>query len=238
MSIQSDYLEFLKYEQTIDERINWNIGKYKYVGERGKGYEVIQSIFYEINKLSNLSNKQIRWYSVIINLVRHFRDERTGDIFQDLPAPGFAVTEGFKTTTGIDKTKTAALPVPPYIGLLESYVTEIAGMGTLVSAKQEISGGYTNYKLDRIGSLLTSLLKEMNAETKSETWEETFILTIKNAADNVIKFFKTEKGKNPFMESINTDTYKELILKRIAGIDKQRLSGYYNMEAFWNGFIP
>jgi len=44
-------LEIFKYEWIINEWVNHNTRKYKYVGEKGKEYEVIQSIFYEINQL-------------------------------------------------------------------------------------------------------------------------------------------------------------------------------------------
>lgn len=216
MNVRSDYLEISGYECTIGELIHHNIQKYKYVGEKGKEYEVIQSIFYEINQLHELSNKQIRWYAIIVCLVRHFSYQRSKDVEVD----------GF----------------PPFIGLIELYITAVARWGALVSTKKEITATYFNYKMDKLSSLLSELLNDMEpyaAEERSGAWEEVFILTIKNAADNVFKLgqhlFKDKNGKNLFTETVCSERYKRLINKRIEKIDKKRL---YNMEAFWNGFIP
>jgi hypothetical protein len=60
------YREIIKYEGKIVELFNHNVHKYKYVGEEGKEYEVIQSVFNEINHLPGLSNKHIRSYAIII----------------------------------------------------------------------------------------------------------------------------------------------------------------------------
>jgi hypothetical protein len=236
MSNYSNHLEFFKYERIINEWVNHNIQKYKYIGEKGKEYEVIQSIFYEINQLPELSNQQIRWYSIIIYLIRSFYDQRNSGSF-----PGFSLPEpvdGFKVLADVEKGKplTLVIPAPPYIEHIELYLTEIARMGVLKSSKKEINANYINFKLDRIGSLLMELLDEINSQMGIELEEEVFVLTVKNAADNVIKYIK--KRKNRFTRSIHSKIYRELILKRIENIDKNRLADYYNMEAFWDGFIP
>ena len=219
MNDQSDYLEISEYECTIGELLRHNIQKYKYVGEKGKEYEVIQSVFYEINQLHELSNRQIRWYAIIINLVRHFSYQRSNDVEVDV--------------------------FPPFIGLIELYIMEVVRWGALVSTKKEITATYFNYKMDKINSLLLELLRDMEscaAQERSGPWEEVFILTIKNAADNVIKLgqylFKDKNSKNVFTGTVCSERYKRLINKRIERIDKKRLAGFYNMEAFWNGFIP
>lgn len=217
MNERSDYLEVSEYECTIGELIRHNIDRYKYVGEKGKEYEVIQSVFYEINQLQELSNKQIRWYAIIVNLVKNFSQQRS----KDMEIDGF----------------------PPFIGLIELYITTVARWGALVSTKKEITTNYFNYKMDKIGSLLSELLRDMEshaAEKHSEAWEEVFILTIKNAADNIIKLgqYLLKDEKNAFTETVCSRIYERLINKRIEKIDKKRLAGFYNMEAFWNGFIP
>ena len=55
-----DYREIIKYEEKIKELLNHNFHKYRYIGEEGQEYEVIQSVFNEINHLPGLSNKHIR----------------------------------------------------------------------------------------------------------------------------------------------------------------------------------
>jgi hypothetical protein len=236
MSNLSNKMRIFNYERAIEELVNHHIQKYRYVGEKGKEYEVIQSIFYEINQLPELSNQQIRWYSIIIYLVQSFYDHRNRSSF-----PGFSLPEpvnGFKVLTNVEKEKPLEFVVssPPYIERIELYITEIARIGVLVSSKKEINAHYVDYKLDRIGSLLTVLLKEMDSQMRGEHQEEVFVITIKNAADNVIKHIK--KRKKRFTKSIHSKIYGDLIIKRIENIDKNRLADYYNMEAFWNGFIP
>lgn len=237
MDNRLNYLEIFKYEQEIEVLVNHNIKKYKYVGEEGKEYEVIQSVFFEINKLPELTNKQILWYSIIINLVTSFYNQRVRGHL-----PDSLIVEnpyGFKTGTKVKKSLMGDFAIPPYIELLEFYVKQIARMGILASAKKEIKPAYFNYKLDRINSLLTNLLKDMDSRAKGETGEEVFILTIKNAADNVLLQLKNlpENKEKSFIESINSEIYKRLIIKRIENIDRKRLNAYYNMEAFWNGFL-
>jgi len=85
-------------------------------------------------------------------------------------------------------------------------------MGVLKSSKKEINPHYIDYKLDRIGSLLVELLEEMNSQMRSEYRDEVFVLTVKNASDNVIKHVK--KRKNRFTKSINSKIYRELIIKK------------------------
>jgi len=128
-------MEIFKYEREIELLVKHNIQKYKYIGEEGREYEVIQSVFYEINQLGELSNRQIRWYAVIINLVKSFYNQRWRC---DLPDSLIVETpDGFKAGTKIRERETAGeIYIPPYIGNLESYIAEIARMGVLVSAKK------------------------------------------------------------------------------------------------------
>jgi hypothetical protein len=206
-----DYREIMKYEGKIVELFNHNVHKYKYVGEEGKEYEVIQSVFNEINHLPGLSNKHIRWYAIIINLRMSFQNRRMA----------------------------AKLILPPYMGLIDLYVNEIARLGMLVCTKEKINPGYLDYKLEKIHSLLAELLKEMDTQRREKTREEVFILTIKNAANNAKKLGKTLLNhREKSFAGINWEVYQRLIGKRIQHIDEKRLARYNNMEAFWNGFIP
>jgi hypothetical protein len=253
-----DYREIIKYEGKIMELLNHNIHKYKYVGEEGKEYEVIQSVFNEINHLSQLSNKHIRWYAIIINLGMSFQNQRMAAKreagVRGFPLPEFpgdfrhslldtTGTDGSKIMTQVEKGKAKGphpmLMVPAYIGLIDLYVNEIARLGMLVCTKEEINPAYIKYKLERIDSLLAELLEEMDSQKQEETREEVFVLTIKNAADNAIKLgkpFLNHREKS--FAGVNREVYQLLIIQRIQRIDEKRLAKYNNMEAFWNGFIP
>ncbi len=253
-----DYREISKYEGKIMELLKYNVHKYRYVGEEGKEYEVIQSVFNEINYLPGLSNQHIRWYAIIINLRMSFENlrmtakSRVG--FPGFPLPGFpgdsrhslldpTGPDGCKIMTQLGKSKAKDLHplwlVPAYMGSIDSYVNEIARLGMLVCTKEEINPGYLEYKLGRIDSLLAGLLEEMESQKQEEPREEVFILTIKNAADNALKLGKSlVHRRKRILAAANTGVYRQLIIKRIQRIDETRLVKYNNMEAFWNGFIP
>jgi hypothetical protein len=251
-----DYREIIKYEGKIVELLNHNVHKYKYVGEAGKEYEVIQSVFNEINHLPGLSNRHIRWYAIIINLEMSFQNRRlaakTRGEFPNFPLSEFpgdfqqtlmgsTGADGSKIMTQVKKgkAKDALMIFPPYMGLIDSYVNEIARLGMLVCTKEEINPGYLEYKLEKIDSLLAELLEEMECQPQEETGEEVFILTIKNAADNAIKLGNPLPNRQKgILAEVKTGVYQQIIIQRIQRIDEKRLANYNNMEAFWTGFIP
>lgn len=251
-----DYREIINYEGKIRELLNHNVHKYKYVGEEGKEYEVIQSVFNEINHLSQLSNKHIRWYAIIINLQMSFQNHRMAaksrQWFLDFPLLEFpgdfrhslldsAGADGSNMMIQVEKgkSKDQLIIVPSYMGLIDSYVHEIVCLGMLVCTKEDINPGYHEYKLAKIDSLLAELLEEMDTQQQEEIREEVFILTIKNAVDNAIKLGEPLLSRREkSIGGVNWEVYQRLISKRIQRIDEKRLAKYNNMEAFWNGFIP
>lgn len=239
-----NYLEIMRYEKKIVNLLNHNVHKYRYIGEEGKEYEVIQSIFNEISHAGQLSNKHIRWYAVIINLWMNFQRRRMNtekiDAFPDFSSTDSNAENIARFSTQMEKGKAEKLPVPSYIGHIELYINEISRLGMLVCTKEELNPGYPGYKLERIHTFLTDLLTDMDTQKREEIWEEVFILTIKNAADNVITLGKSlrDNRNSFFTETINSEDYQRLINRRIRRIDEKRLALYKNMEAFWNGFIP
>lgn len=239
-SFHCDYQEIIKYENKIMQLLNHNVHRYKYTGEPGKEYEVIQSIFREINHTTQLSNKHIRWYAVIINLRMSFQNRQRAANSGD----GFLDSSLLESTAGVVLLDPAGandsqyISLPSYINLLDLYVNEIARLGMLVCTKEKINPGYLEYKLERIDSFLAELLEAKKAQKQEETREEVFVLTIGNATDNVIKLEKFLLNTKKSIKTINTRLYGNLINRRIQGIDKKRLAGYHNMDDFWNGFIP
>lgn len=246
MSDHSDYLEIYQYETKIEEMVNYHIRKYKYVGEDGREYRVIQTVFHELNRLPELSNKQIRWYAIIISLVGNFFNYRMRDIYNPsgLPSLPLEFSEGFKMRGQVHKSRSEELfsPVfaPPYMGVIEPYIREIARLGVLVSTKEKISPGYFDYKFEGIESRLKDVLGKLETRDALETKEEVFILAVNNATDNAVKLRGLFPGNKSeyFAGAVNSGTYERFIIKRLEGIDRERLAGYYNIEDFWNGFIP
>lgn len=225
---QSKYFTMFQYERQIEEMVAHHIGQYRYVGERGEEYRVIQSVFDEINRLPELSNRQIRWYAVILHLVGSFSDWQ-------LQA---GLAEGLFPGTG--RAPRALLPPPSYIDELESYITEIARLGILVSTRGNIEPEFLETKLERIHTRLNDLLGALTSEGSGEIKDEVFIVTIKNATDNVPKLVKHLSGKTGenFSRTVRSGMYRELVLNRIEHMDSRKLAGFLHLEAFWNGFIP
>lgn len=233
MNEHPDPMTLIDYESRVEQLLHFNIHKYKYVGEKGKEYNVIQGIFHELNQLPEPSNQHIRWYTTIINLVRHFYDERNKDTLLDLPFPQSMKTDGFKMMSNVEKGIPTEIEIPPYIRQIESYTTEVARLGALVSTKEEITPAYLDYKRERINTLLTELLINMGPQIKNEPWEDAFILTIGNASENMSRL-----KQNLPLKNTGSEEYKTLILKRIYHLSPKRRKELSNIDAFWNGFIP
>jgi hypothetical protein len=241
MSDQSDYLVIYKYEMKIEELVNHHIQKYKYVGEDGDEYRVIQTVFLELNRLTELSNKHIRWYAIIVGLINSFFYRRFRNRLPGFPLLEY--TDDFKGITLVPKGKPGGFVVPPYMALIESYIKEIAGIGVLISTKEKIDPHYGDYKFAGIDSRLMELLKELDSQKgrgETEEKEDVFFLSIKNASGNALKLGKylSEHAAKGLENTVNSERYHELIIKSAARIDRKRLAGYYNMNDFWNGFIP
>lgn len=243
-------VEIFRCEQEIERLLAHHIKRYKYVGEAGKEFEVIQSLFSAIDELAGLSNKQIRWYAVIISLARSFYLYRTGGytadpIIFEIPWAflgwGRRPPYGFKANMKPRESTSGNFEIPPYIGFLEFYVKEIAALGMLASAGRKMSSDYLDYKFDRIRSFLVRLLEAAAGCVKGGADEDVYYLAIKQATDNLCKLEKLLMGHNDyeirFRNKVNWDAYKELIVKRVEQIDEKKRCGYYNMEAFWNGFV-
>ena len=231
-------MNIFKHEREIELLVHHNMQKYNYVGEKGREYEVIQSVFYEINHLTELSNRQIRWYTVIINLIMSFYNQRRrGDL------PGSLIIEtpgGFKAGTKIRESESAGeIYFPPFIDNLDPLIVEIARMGVLISAKKSTSPSYLDHKLERIDALLAKLLQSMDALGKDTPLDDVFILAVKNAAENVIYLCNhcPEIKKKNLPGFAHSGIYKRLITGRIGRVPKKKIAALHNMEAFWNGFI-
>jgi len=251
-----DYQKILNYENKINIILHHHLKKYRYVGEDGKEYEVIQGIFSQLNHLNELTNKQIRWYAVIINLWMSFQQRRNSFENRGIkPGPDFSLLEnieGFKVSTGESGARKGPgvatewgkfyvneLKIPPYIPLIERFINQSARLGMLIATKETISHYYINYILKEIHSLLSNLLKDMESKITGETWEEVYILTIKNAAENTIKLVSSEmESRESFAQLLGSVQFKKLIIMRVREINQERLSTYNNPDAFWNGFIP
>lgn len=246
MSDHSDYLEIYQYEIKIEELVNHHIQKYKYVGEDGREYRVIQTVFHELSRLPELSNRHIRWYAIILGLIGNFFNSRMrmGDDLPGFSSLPLEFAGGLKMKGQVRKGRPEELflPVfvPPYISIIEAYIKEIARLGVLVSTKEKISPGYLDYKFEGIELRLKELLSKLEIRDAKETKEEVFILAIKNATDNAVKLRRFFPGNisEGFAGAVNSETYERVIIKRIESIDRERLSSYYNMDDFWNGFIP
>lgn len=79
----------------------------------------------------------------------------------------------------------------------------------------------------------------MDARGKDTPRDDVFILTVKNAAENVIYQCNhcPEIKKKNLTVFTHSEIYKRLIIGRIRCVPQKKIAALYNMEAFWNGFI-
>lgn len=230
-----------QYEYRIEELIGHHNRQYRYVGERGEEYEVIQSIFHEINRLTEVSNPQIRWYAVILHLIDSYYNWRVRGGLPDSLFPETA--DGVMAVKRLAMVKSCPQPTPPYMLRLESYITEIARLGIIVSAGGAVCLDFLCKKVARIRTRLADLLSAMSIPAAAgfpESQEDAFILAVRQATDNVLKLAKAATGEiNPGLtDMLHSPIYRQLILKRIDTMDEKRLSGLFHLDALWNGFIP
>jgi hypothetical protein len=80
----------------------------------------------------------------------------------------------------------------------------------------------------------------MKSQLTGQNREEVFHLALHHATQNAIKLeqISIDPGETNTALFTPGSEYRDLIRKRLQGIDEERLAGYYNMHDFWNGFIP
>jgi hypothetical protein len=206
------------------------------VGNPGNQYSVIQSIFSEINLKNRLLNQHIRWYSVILNLIQSYRDFRfqisIGHFSSDDGIPG-------RISTWLELENPAAPKHSLVIDSIESYIMAIARLGLLLSTLKKIDADYMVYQLKWIGTLLEKILADINKGFSDMSSEDIFVLAIKQATDNAFKLEEHLSVQKKILGRIfPKDLYDKNILQRIKKIPSRRIKGLFNLDDFWNGFIP
>jgi hypothetical protein len=207
----SDYSE-TEIGLQILEMLDHHLGTYRYRGEAGQEYSVIQSIFAHLNNQSKLNNAHIRWYSVMVFLKRSFHDYyMAGNRPMTL-----AITE------------------------LGSLIENIARLGIWISSKIEIRRVWTHKMITRINRLLVQLIHLPQWEIRPAEDHEVFRLTTLRAAENTLRLAElsgtgTETLMNQTLNSARFQTHIRIPLDRMPVEQKQYLT---NMDDFWNGFIP
>ena len=229
----------LSYETTIEDILHHTQNKYRYRGEEGKEYQVIQSVFCELNRVTHLSNKYIRWYTVIIFLSNHFRRLHDQSFLAEA-LPQELIDLSICHQTRIPKGKQHRVFIPSYIECLETYLKHIARLGILISTKMKIQQHYVDLKLNHINDILNELLKNMKSIDHNYTDEEIYLLAIQNATENIIKKTKyiSKTLHNNAIQAATSHLYTEIITAKTKKIPKNRIKKLYNLDDFWNGFIP
>ncbi len=236
------YPDLFSYELRTDELLRHHSRQYTYVGEPFHEYRLIYSLFTEINRLPGLSNRQIRWYAVIVNLLDRFaqrlRDVTapglTPDQFQDGPS---AMLMGRRNLEVPD--------VPPYIDALETYARMVARWGVLVSAQRDIGADVIQHKNLRFHAQLRRLLEEMTRlQEEREAADDTYliyILTVMQATKDIGTLEKhlsiaAEQCFSNALEPGLSSLYEEHIIKPSDAIGPSRLKDFFGLDDFWNGF--
>lgn len=151
--------------------------------------------------------------------------------------------DGVMAVKRLAKVKSCPQSALPYMPRLESYITEIARLGIIVSAGEAVGLDFLCEKAARIRTRLADLLSAMSIPAAAgfpERQEDAFILTVSQATDNVLKLAKaaTDEIDPGLSDMLHSPIYRQLIMKRIDTMDEKRLSGLFHLDALWNGFIP
>ena len=239
MKNEENYFRMVEYETHIEEIIQHNQNLYRYRGQPGQEYGVIQSIFQELNRRSDLSNRHIRWYTSIISLALHYR--RRQDHYQlidTLEAKPADLSPCHQI--GFPNEFPDATLFPEIIDAIETYMIQIARLGILISSKIDIYQQYLHLRLNHIGELLIRLLADMKSRDLSSPDLDIYILSIRNATENSKKISISSSGsiRNEITRAADSQVYREVITRRTEKIPVERLKSLYNVDDFWNGLIP
>lgn len=225
-----------EYDLQVDDIIRHHIHRYKYVGKPGNQYSVIQSIFFEINQSKEFLNKHIRWYSVILNLVNSYWSFKFHIPSNDDSEPGRIQS---KISFRLEKEKFRFQDTSFVVDSIEGYVVSIARLGLILAAGKKIVPEYAESKLKKIASGLKRILQDRECQFKDVTADEVFILTVKRATDNALKIENhIPDQKESLFDFVSYELYRKNILRKIERISSRRIKLFFNMDDFWNGFIP
>lgn len=211
----------LKCELRIEELLNYTLNKYQYRGESGKEYEVIQSIFSHLNNVTENRNMHIRWYAVVIHLLRGFHDRRLNWQCSDFFMP-------------------MEFQVPLCIEELESFIDRIARLGILTSAGETVGSDFFNLKLKNINDALLELINCLKTRPDPHPDNDVFWLAINHAAVKISKLagYNGEDGQTRLSQTIESEDFQKFVRQPIEKMSAERIQSLYNLNDFWNGLIP
>lgn len=202
----------IKSDLQIREILDHHLPTYRYCGETGQEYSVIQSIFFQLNNLNAINNAHIRWYAVIIHLERRFHSQHP----------------------------TWSIPVPSYIDKLEIFIGHVARLGILIASKLKVNSEFVDLKLENLNHALIKLIELPGTENDLNPDHDVFRLTIDHAAHNAKKLeeYCGSKVETRLSQTITSEKFQISIHQPSERIPAEQRRRLFNLDDFWNGFIP
>jgi hypothetical protein len=144
----------IKIDLQIQTILDHHLNTYRYCGETGREYHVIQSVFSQLNILQHINNSHIRWFAVIVHLERLFHNQRL----------------------------IRSIPVPSFIDELELFIELAARLGILISSRQKVEKEFVDLKLENLNQTLVKLIELPVTGNDVHPDHDVFRLTINHAA--------------------------------------------------------
>lgn len=202
----------IKSDLQIQEILDHHLPTYRYCGETGQEYNVIQSVFLQLNNLKNINNSHIRWYAVIVHLERRFQNQHL----------------------------TWSIPAPSCIDELEIFIEHIAQLGILIASKLKVNSEFVDLKLENINQALIKLIEFPVTGNDLHPDHDVFRLTIDHASHNAKKLeeYCGSEVATRLNRTITSEKFQTSIHLPSKRIPAEHCRHLFNMDDFWNGFIP
>jgi len=227
------------HDQRAEELLIHHRSRYRYVGRRGGQYELIYSIFKELNRIDHPDNRHMLWYGVVTHLTADFRRQC------ESPWPGIGLAEQEGVPGGavmpVDIDDVRPLRTPAVLETIERYLYGIAGAGILLCAGEPLMPGYMGQRMDELTELLQRATERIGPFSERKDDPLVYRLVLHSATSNVLLWSAMFAREVPrcFSAVCAGDLYRERVKNPArnaipdAGTDR-----WFTIADFWNGLIP
>jgi len=231
-------MEIFYWQQRIAETLNVYQQKYNYVGQPGHEYDVIFSLFRELNTIKSPGNRHIFWYAAMPVLMESYRRFISQGQLPSLYPLRWGDQQ--QASSRLVKHSFPSVKEPSYLWSLENYLKGIVTLGIARATKLPVPGQYSHFVLKRIMSQIKALMEKMPPSSDLTDAEIPLVLTVKESTDNLASLVPdTEHILNQELARIKISApYKKIIHRKYHQLTEAEINSYSNMNDFWNGFIP
>ncbi len=231
-------MEIFNWQQRIAETLNEYLQKYNYVGQPGHEYDVIFSLFRELNTIKSPGNRHIFWYAVMPVLTESYRRYISQGQLPSLYPLRWGDQQ--QASTRLEKQTAPPVQAPSYLADLEGYIKPIVSLGIVRATCLPVPQEFCRFITNRIISQMKTLLQEMSMNLNFRIGEIPLVLTVKEATDNLVKLIPESDHclNREFTKLRESEPYTETIINNYHELSSEEIDSHINMNDFWNGFIP